>query len=100
MNKIAAGLSVTGMTALVSLVGVSAAHADDYVDNNNPSGSQVRSSNVSGSQGAATAGQGVAPAAGGLPSTGGPDEGLLISGAALLLAGGASVVVVRRRRNA
>ncbi|MCW2819593.1 MAG: cell wall anchor protein [Marmoricola sp.] len=97
MNKIAAGLGVTGIAALVTLTGVSAAHADDYVDTNNPSGVQVSSG--AGNQGAAAPTAGRAPtAAGGLPSTGGPDEGLLVGGAALLVAGGATLVLARRRR--
>ena len=85
MNKLVAGLSVAGATALVSLAGPTPAQA--YPDTN-PSGIEVNSSTVVTGSG---------PSSATLPNTGGPDEVLLLGGAALLVAGGAVVVVVRRR---
>ncbi|GAB3652510.1 hypothetical protein GCM10027596_01730 [Nocardioides korecus] len=81
MKKLVAGLSVAGVTGLISLAGAVPAQA--YPDTN-PSGTKV-----------STAAAG--PSSDSLPGTGGPQEGLLLGGASLLVVGAATIVVVRRR---
>lgn len=56
--------------------------------------------NASDGEGAGSGGDRVRPAAAGLPSTGGPDAGLLALGGALLATGAVAVAGSRRRRDA
>ena len=92
MKKLLAGSGVAAVAAISTIAFAPAANAA-YGDDR-PETDVLPSSDVAASNGSAAASNGV------LPSTGGPETGLLLGGAALLAVGGSVLVAARRRQSA